>query len=149
MPCLLCDFSVLIYFALHCYQGIFYWTQNILLKNSLHIQISVKWLQPSQRPASISLFGWLLLSTVGGGHTHPNLPELAVAQALYKLQWLPWDLPHIFGFDRQVGKPWHPFVARDHQATAKPCCPLWARTHTNINSQRKGKIQKQNKVSRD
>lgn len=120
-----------------------YYTWKICKSISLHIQTFVKWLRthfdltPSPSLAGCCLAQWK-------GHTHPNLPELAVAQALYELQWLPRNLPHIFGFDRQVSEPWHPFVARDDQATAKPCCPLWARTQTqrNIHNVRERERQK-------
>lgn len=52
-------------------------------------------------------------------HTHPDLPKLPVPKTLDELQRFPWDLPHIFGFDRQVGQARHPFVAGNHQATAE------------------------------
>lgn len=52
--------------------------------------------------------------------THPDLPKLPVPKTLDQLQRLPRDLPHIFGFDRQVSEAGHPFVAGNHQATAEP-----------------------------
>lgn len=43
-------------------------------------------------------------------HTHPYFPKLPIAQSLDQLQGFSRDFPDIFGFDRQIGKPWHPFV---------------------------------------
>lgn len=60
------------------------------------------------------------------GPTHPHFPELPVAQLLQQLQGLAGDLPHVFGFDRQVGQLWGPFGARHGQAAAQPGRPLCA-----------------------
>ena len=46
-----------------------------------------------------------------------------MAQALDELQGLPGDLPHVFGFDGQVGEAGHALVARDDQAAAQPRGP--------------------------
>lgn len=57
--------------------------------------------------------------------THPDLSELAVAETLDELQRLPRDLPHVFGFDGQVGQTGHAFVARHDQSAAQPRGPSW------------------------
>lgn len=57
--------------------------------------------------------------------THPDLPKLAVAETFDELQRLPWDLPHVFGFDGQVGQAGHAFVARHDQSAAQPRSPGW------------------------
>ena len=57
--------------------------------------------------------------------THPDLSELAVAETLDELQRLPRDLPHVFGFDGQVGQTGHAFVARHDQSAAQPRGPGW------------------------
>ncbi|TNN85422.1 hypothetical protein EYF80_004444 [Liparis tanakae] len=66
---------------------------------------------PSMRPSS-SGGDWL--------RTHPDLPKLPVSEPLDELQRLPRDLPHVFGFNGQVGEARHPFMAGNHQATAEP-----------------------------
>lgn len=58
------------------------------------------------------------------GPTHPHFPELPVAQLLEQLQGLAGDLPHVFGFDRQVGQFGGPLGARHGQAAAQPGRPL-------------------------
>lgn len=58
-------------------------------------------------------------------HTHPDFSKLAIAEAFNKLQRLPRDLPHVFGFDRQVGQTRHAFVARHDQSAAQACSPGW------------------------
>lgn len=75
------------------------------------------------------------------GPTHPHFPELPVAQLLEELEGLAGDLPHVFGFDREVGQLGRSLVARHGQAAAQPGRPLcrtgaggpvsaWARTPT-------------------
>lgn len=58
-------------------------------------------------------------------HTHPYFPKLPIAQSLDQLQWFARNFPDIFGFDRQISKPWHSFMTRDYQAAAKTCSSLW------------------------
>lgn len=58
------------------------------------------------------------------GPTHPDFPELPIAQFLEELEGLAGDLPHVFGFDREVGQLGRSFVARHGQAAAQPSCPL-------------------------
>jgi len=57
--------------------------------------------------------------------THPDLSELAVAETLDELQRLPRDLPHVFGFDGQVGQTRHAFVTRYDESAAQPRRPGW------------------------
>lgn len=47
-------------------------------------------------------------------HTHPYFPKLPISQSLDQLQGFARDFPDIFGFDRQIGKPWHPFVTGNY-----------------------------------
>ena len=58
-------------------------------------------------------------------HTHPDLSELAVPETFDELQRLSRDLPHVFGFDGQVGEAGHALVARHNQAAAQSCSPSW------------------------
>lgn len=58
------------------------------------------------------------------GPTHPHFPKLPVAQLLEELEGLAGDLPHIFGFDREVGQFGRSFMARHGQAAAQPSRPL-------------------------
>lgn len=58
-------------------------------------------------------------------HTHPDLSKLAIAETFDELQRLPRDLPHIFGFDGQVGQTGHAFVARHDQPATQTCSPGW------------------------
>lgn len=77
--------------------------------------------------------------------THPNLPKLPIPETLDQLQRLPWDLPHVFGFDGQVSEAGHAFVAGNHQATAEPrgsICTQHTATRKKEQRQREGDVQR-------
>lgn len=78
-------------------------------------------------PALLTAAGHFLSAARGKEkvHTHPDLPKLAVPQTFDELQRLSRDLPHVFGFDGQVGQTRHAFVARHDQAAAQPRSPGW------------------------
>lgn len=68
-------------------------------------------------------------------HTHPDLSELAIAETLDELQRLPRDLPHVFGFDGEVGQTRHAFVARHDETAAQPRRPGWIHRQIPISTQ--------------
>ena len=66
-----------------------------LLSHVLELVWCLCWLSVAPfHVASSSRVDWI--------RTHPNLPKLPVPKTLDELQRLPRNLPHVFGFDRQV-----------------------------------------------
>lgn len=106
------------------------WSCQLL--HFLCLCLGVWWPRPCWRcPPSL----WAPTSGAGWIRTHPDLPKLPVPKTLDQLQRLPWDLPHVFGFDRQVGEAGHPFVAGNHQAAAETRGPVCGRTDGSVEKQ--------------